>query len=160
MCVKQNHPKLHTRIKLKHQICFIRSVIFAKIFNVIGGISCLISRPGVAVAVLQSPLLLINSVSQSVTLFLKTFKTSLHPNRKSQGTETLRICSPTKLYILKGQYIILPNTKHSLPNMEQYILLKGHLLKEQTYYSIFGKECLVRNMGLPSRCTSHSPSAP
>ena len=41
----------------------------------------LINRPGVAGAVLQIPLSLINSVSESVFLFLQIFKTSLLPNR-------------------------------------------------------------------------------
>ena len=41
------------------------------------------NRPGVAGAVLQTPLLLIVSVSQSVIIFLQTLKTSLHTNRKS-----------------------------------------------------------------------------
>ena len=35
------------------------------------------NRPGVAGAVLQTPLLL----TESLTLFVKTFKTSLHPNK-------------------------------------------------------------------------------
>ena len=47
----------------------------------------LINIPGVARAVLQTPLLLIQSISQSVLLFLQTFKTLLHPNRKSSGAE-------------------------------------------------------------------------
>ena len=102
--------------------------------------------------------------------------------------------------------MILPNTKHSLPNMEQYVLFKGHLLtaegqhilscntlfsgrniplKTGIYPMLRGhmKCCppavnifllkgnfiqylvrnvwyMVRNMWLPSRCNSHSPSAP
>ena len=47
----------------------------------------LINRPGVAGAVLQSPLSLIHSfidsLIDSVILFLQNFKTSLHPNHKS-----------------------------------------------------------------------------
>ena len=52
-------------------------------------------KPGVAGAVLQTVLKFIDSilVTQSVTLFLKMFKTPSLPNRKRQGPEILRECS-------------------------------------------------------------------
>ena len=61
-----------------------------------------INRHGVAGAVLQSPLLLILINIDSVTLFLQSFKTSLDPNRKSQGAEILRECSPHVTYQVSG----------------------------------------------------------
>ena len=60
-----------------------------------------INRPCVAGAVLQTLLLLIHSFihsfSQSVILFLQTFKTSENSNRKSEGAEILRDWSPSTI---------------------------------------------------------------
>ena len=43
----------------------------------------LFNRPDVARAVLQTPLLLIHSLIQSLMLFLQIFITTVHPNHKS-----------------------------------------------------------------------------
>ena len=53
----------------------IKLLLFKKVFL---KLACegLINRPGVAGAVLQTPLSLINSVSESVSLFLQIFKIS------------------------------------------------------------------------------------
>ena len=39
-----------------------------------------------------------------------------------------------KQYILKGKHMILPNTKHSLPNMKRYVLFKWHFGKHFATY--------------------------
>ena len=54
----------------------------------------LFNRPGEVGAVLETPLSLINSLNQSVILFLNIFKTPSLPNRKSKGPDILRECSP------------------------------------------------------------------
>ena len=54
----------------------------------------IVNRPGVAGAVLQTSLSPIDSVSESVILFLQTFETSLHPNRKTWEAEIFGECSP------------------------------------------------------------------
>ena len=53
-----------------------------------------INRPGVAKAVPQKSSLLIDSVSESLILFLQIFIISLITNSKSYGAEILRECSP------------------------------------------------------------------
>ena len=67
-------------------IFFFHTKWFRQVSNVFyqrGLPSLVINRPGVARAVLQTPLSLIDSSSYQVILFLQIFKTSLHPNHNS-----------------------------------------------------------------------------
>ena len=76
--------------------------------------------------------------------FIVTFYyllSSLEPRGTVQGA---------KQFILKGLHMILPNTKHSLPNMKQYIILKDGILrfnsfnitsKRGVYFTVHSLDC-------------------